>query len=153
MSRRCTLHNNDDDNDMKKSTIAHTCTCIHSYTSKRTPLNSDNFCLPRPKRWWLLQLHGAEGVYQAFQNAHGPAFFPTFQVWLWLTTHLLKHVRTEPQTLVLVFKWEFKQVGIPTKARAGFYLKGWFLWGRPLQGQGFGKHFQTRFASLNKIRQ
>ena len=50
MSRRCTLHNNGDDNDMKKSTIAHTCTCIHSYTSKRTPLNSDNFCLPRPKR-------------------------------------------------------------------------------------------------------
>ena len=38
-----------------------------------------------------------------------------------------------------------KQVGIPTKARAGFYLKGWFLLGRPLQGQGFGKHFQTRF--------
>ena len=38
-----------------------------------------------------------------------------------------------------------KPVGIPTKARAGFDLKGWILGGRPLQGQGFGKHFQTRF--------
>ena len=36
-----------------------------------------------------------------------------------------------------------KQVGIPTKARAGFSLEGWFLRGRPLQG--FGEQFQTRF--------
>ena len=42
-----------------------------------------------------------------------------------------------------------KQVGIPTKARAGFYLKGWFLLGRPLQGQGF---FRQDLTGLNKIR-
>ena len=40
-----------------------------------------------------------------------------------------------------------KQVGIPTKARAGFSLKGWFLRGRPLQG--FGKHFRQDLTGLN----
>ena len=44
-----------------------------------------------------------------------------------------------------------KQVGIPTKAQAGFSLKGWFLRGRPLQG--FGKHFRQDLTGLNKIRQ
>ena len=43
-----------------------------------------------------------------------------------------------------------KQVGIPTKARAGFSLKGWFLRGRPLQG--FDKHFRQDLTGLNKIR-
>ena len=43
-----------------------------------------------------------------------------------------------------------KQVGIPTKARAGFSLKGWLLRGRPLWG--FGKHFRRDLTGLNKIR-
>ena len=44
-----------------------------------------------------------------------------------------------------------KQVGIPTKARAGFSLEGWFLRGRPLQG--FGEHFRQDLTGLNTIRQ
>ena len=56
----------------------------------------------------------------------------------------MKKVVQMPKKIKIQNVKENEQVGIPTKARAGFSLKGWFLKGRPLQGQGFGKRFQTR---------